>query len=316
MVRADRLVAALLFLQRRGRVTAAELATELEVSIPTARRDLEALSAAGIPVYPQPGRGGGWSLVGGARTDLSGLTANEARALFTLAGPSASLDPDAKAALRKLVAALPDTFRDGAEAAAGSSVIDARRWGHRRPDVAPLVDRLRDATIRQLRVRLTYTGRDRRSSVRDVDPYGLIDRGAAWYLVAGTDSGRRTFRLDRIGGVDTTDETFARPADFSLDAEWERIVEEVEQRRSEVTATVLTDERHVYGLEQIFGRHCHIDGNVDGLRQLQISAATIEVLAELLAGWGRRIEVTAPEPLRQALRRIGTELLDQYTTSL
>src|SRR3979490_122900 len=106
-MRADRLIATLLLMQSRGRVTAGELAGELEVSVATARRDLEALSAGGIPVYPQPGRGGGWSLVGGARTDLSGLTATEAQALFLLAGPGASIAPEVKSALRKLVRALP-----------------------------------------------------------------------------------------------------------------------------------------------------------------------------------------------------------------
>jgi predicted DNA-binding transcriptional regulator YafY len=92
-VRADRLVAALLVLQAKGRITAAELARELEISERTARRDLEALALAGIPVYSQPGRGGGWELVGGARTDLSGLTADEARALFLIAGPSGASPP-------------------------------------------------------------------------------------------------------------------------------------------------------------------------------------------------------------------------------
>src|SRR5438046_2271432 len=103
-MRADRLIAALLLMQARSRVTAAELAAELEVSVATARRDLEALSSAGVPVYPQPGRGGGWALVGGARTDLSGLTALEAQALFLLMGPAAT-SSDARAALRKLVRA-------------------------------------------------------------------------------------------------------------------------------------------------------------------------------------------------------------------
>src|SRR5256885_8841968 len=116
-MRADRLVATLLLMQARGRVTAAELAAELEISVATARRDLEALSAAGVPVYPQPGRGGGWSLVGGARTDLSGLTASEARALFLLAGPAAAIAPEVKSALRKPVRALPGTFPADARAA-------------------------------------------------------------------------------------------------------------------------------------------------------------------------------------------------------
>src|SRR5689334_14748354 len=130
-MRADRLVATLLVLQARGRVTAAELAAELEVSVATARRDLEALSTAGVPVYPQPGRGGGWSLVGGARTDLSGLTSTEARALFLLAGPAAAVAPPIRSALRKLVRALPDTFRADAEAAADSVVVDPAGWGAR-----------------------------------------------------------------------------------------------------------------------------------------------------------------------------------------
>ena len=104
-MRADRLVAALLVLQAKGRVTAAQLARELEISERTARRDLEGLAMAGIPVYSQPGRGGGWELVGGARTDLSGLTADEARALFLIAGP-ADATPEVRAALRKLVQAL------------------------------------------------------------------------------------------------------------------------------------------------------------------------------------------------------------------
>ncbi len=141
-MRADRLVATLLLMQARGRVTASELAGELEVSVATARRDLEALSAVGIPVYPQPGRGGGWSLLGGARTDLSGLTAPEAQALFLLVGPAAAVSEEAKAALRKLVRALPQTFRADAEAAASATMIDPTRWSgrdRRRPEMVDLL---------------------------------------------------------------------------------------------------------------------------------------------------------------------------------
>src|SRR3954451_8824350 len=117
-MRADRLVAPLLLLQTRKRLTAAEVAAELEVSERTARRDLEALSAAGIPVYALPGRGGGWELVGGGRTGLSGLTADEARTLFTVAGPAAAATPELKSALRKLVRALPEPFRESAQTVA------------------------------------------------------------------------------------------------------------------------------------------------------------------------------------------------------
>src|SRR5262245_6190688 len=156
-MRADRLVAALLLMQSRGRVTAAELAGELEVSVATARRDLEALATAGIPVYPQPGRGGGWSLVGGARTDLSGLSATEARALFLLLGPAAAVSDEVRAALRKLVRALPQTFRAEAEAAASATLIDPTRWGERDRRRPEMVDLLQAAVIRRRRVRLIYT---------------------------------------------------------------------------------------------------------------------------------------------------------------
>src|SRR5438093_12320196 len=131
-MRADRLVAILLMLQSRGQVTAAEVAVELEVSERTARRDLEALGVAGLPIYSQQGRNGGWRLAGGGRTDLSGLTAGEARALFLVAGSgSVSATPQVKAALRKLVRALPEPLRASAEAASGAVVFDPHEWDGR-----------------------------------------------------------------------------------------------------------------------------------------------------------------------------------------
>src|SRR5437660_4919124 len=160
-MRADRLVAALLLMQSRGRVTAAELARELEVSVATARRDLEALAAAGIPVYPQPGRGGGWALVGGARTDLSGLSATEAQALFLLVGPAAAVSDEAKTALRKLVQALPRTFRADAEAAASATMIDSTRWGEPDRQRPGMVGLLQSAVIQRRKVRLCYTSNAR-----------------------------------------------------------------------------------------------------------------------------------------------------------
>src|SRR5499433_4339487 len=215
-MRADRLVAALLLMQSRGWVTATELARELEVSVATARRDLEALSAAGIPVYPQPGRGGGWSLIGGARTDLSGLSAPEAQALFLLAGPAAAVSAEAKAALRKLVRALPQTFRADAEAAASATMIDPARWGERDRGRPAMVDRLQAAVIRRRKVRLTYMGSARVRSERLVDPWGLVAKDEIWYLIAGTVRGQRTFRVDRILHAEPTGQPAERPDGFTL----------------------------------------------------------------------------------------------------
>ncbi|HEY3005204.1 MAG TPA: WYL domain-containing protein [Kribbellaceae bacterium] len=314
-MRADRLVAALLLMQARGRITAAELAEELEISVATARRDLEALSTAGIPVYPQPGRGGGWQLLGGARTDLSGLSASEAQALFLLTGPAASLSPDARSALRKLVRALPETFRADAQAAAEAVVIDPARWGeHGRPR-PPLVERLQAAVVRRCKVRLTYRGRDAETSERLVDPWGLVDKDDVWYLIAGTDSGQRTFRVDRIAEAEPTELDAVRPDDFELSQAWERVVSEVEQRRSGVYATVLIEERFLYVLRDHWGRQCEVDGTraPDGRVRVRVTAPTARSVAERLAGWGTMIDVRDSPAVEAELARIGTELANRYT---
>ena len=239
-MRADRLVAALLLMQARGRVTAAELAGELEVSIATARRDLEALSAAGIPVYPQPGRGGGWALVGGARTDLSGLTATEAQALFLLAGPAATTGPAVRSALRKLIRALPATFRADAQAAADAVVVDPARWGEHQRELPELVADLQTAVVRRRKVALGYANRAGERSAaagrsvgpgrqgRHLVPDRRHRRGSA-HLPGRPDHRRRHSPTCRR----------ERPDDFELSRAWDAVVEHVEQARSPVTATVL-----------------------------------------------------------------------------
>jgi predicted DNA-binding transcriptional regulator YafY len=312
-MRADRLVAALLFLQQRGRVTAAGLAEELEVSVATARRDLEALSAAGIPVYPQAGRGGGWSLVGGARTDLSGLSATETQALFLLVGPAASVSGEARTALRKLVRALPQTFRADAEAAASATMTDRTKWsGVDRPR-PELVDLLQTAVVRRRRVRLTYTNSARERSERLVDPWGLVDKDEIWYLIAGTDRGRRTFRLDRVVAAEPTEQPAERPDDFELDAAWRQVVGEVEQQRSRTWARLLIDTRFVPILRDHFGRHCHTEAELDeGRSRVRVAAPTPRDIARNLAGWGSMVEVLEPASVQAELTRIGSELVAQY----
>ncbi|GAA1620395.1 WYL domain-containing protein [Nonomuraea maheshkhaliensis] len=353
-MRADRLVAALLLMQARGRVTAAELAEELEVSVATARRDLEALSTAGIPVYPQAGRGGGWSLLGGARTDLSGLTAHEAQALFLLAGPAAPAAPEVRSALRKLLRALPQTFRADAEAAAGAVVVDPTRWGEPEKERPAVVRVLQDAVVRRRKVRLAYEGRsgggpragsggaserrsggggasERRSgsgagsesgggaasqrrerSERLVEPWGLVAKDDVWYLLAGTERGRRTFRVDRIAGAEVTELEFERPDDFALAREWEEVVAEMERRRSTVSATVLISARFLPVLRHHFGRHSEVAGDEpDGRVRVRVAAPMPLTIAEQLAGWGARVEVVEPEEVRAELARIGAELVER-----
>jgi len=314
-MRADRLVATLLVMQARGRVTAAELAGELEVSVATARRDLEALSAAGVPVYPQPGRGGGWSLLGGARTDLSGLTSGEAQALFLLLGPAATLDPQAKSALRKLVHALPATFRADAQAAATAIVTDPARWGEHGRERPALVEMLQTAVVARRKIRLVYANRAGERTQRLVDPWGLADKDAIWYLLAGTDDGQRTFRVDRVIDAVITDLAADRPADFELSQAWQHVVKEMEQRRSLVSATVLIDAELLPVLRTQFGRHCAVDSPLDdGRVRVRLSASMAVMIAEHLAGWGAHVEVVEPMSVRTELARIGTELTRRYPT--
>lgn len=315
-MRADRLVATLLLMQARGRVTAAEVAAELEVSVATARRDLAALSTAGVPVYPQPGRGGGWSLVGGARTDLTGLTSTETRALFLLAGPASTVAPPLKSALRKLVRALPATFRADAEAATDAVVIDPARWGERDRARPELVDLLQDAVVARRQVALVYQGRGRQPTQRLVDPWGLVDKDDVWYLVGGTDKGQRTFRVDRITEVTLTGQNAERPADFELSRAWGRVVDEVEQCRSPLSATVLIAERLVPVLASQFGRHCDLLETLgDGRARVRVAAPMALSIAETLAGWGAAVEVLEPDSVRAELARLGAELVARYGTA-
>lgn len=312
-MRADRLVSLLLLLQSRGRVTAAEAAAELEVSVPTVRRDLEALSVAGVPVYAQPGRGGGWSLVGGARTDLSGLSAPEVHALFLLAGPGQDVSPAVRSALRKLVRALPSTFRAEAEAASAAVVLDHRRWGAA-PAVRPVhLDALQLAVARRLRVRLTYASRTGTAGERLVEPLGLVDHDGVWYLLAGTAHGRRTFRVDRVVAMETTAEPFEHPPGFDLDREWKAVAAGIERVRSAVEATVVVPDDLVPAFRDVLGaRYVDVVGSKDGRTRLRVRADTATMLARQLAGWSDLAEVEGPEEVRAELARFGGLLSAAY----
>jgi predicted DNA-binding transcriptional regulator YafY len=315
-MRADRMIATLLLLQARGRVTAAEVAGELEVSFATARRDLEALSSAGVPVYPQRGRGGGWSLVGGARTDLSGLTAGESQALFTLLGPSASTSTEATAALRKLLRALPGTFRADAESAAAAVRQERVGWGEIGRERPAAVDIVQQAIIDRRRIRVEYGGRASAPRTRLLSPLGLVDKEGLWYLLAvpdDSDGGVRTYRVDRITALTVTDEPAVRPDGFDLAVEWRRVVEYVERQRARVSATVVVDRRHLSVLRDHFGRYLDIVGEHDADRiTVSVAAHTARSVAEQLAGWGAMIEVVGPPEVRSELARIGGELVASY----
>jgi predicted DNA-binding transcriptional regulator YafY len=311
-MRADRLVAALLVLQARGRVTAKELAEELEVSERTARRDLEGLAMAGIPVYSQPGRHGGWALVGGARTDLSGLTAAEARTLFLVAGP-ASATPELRAALRKLVQALPATFRSDAQAAADAVVLDPASWDHTQPQAPRHLEALQRAVIDGVQVELGYVRRDGAESVRTIHPLGLVMKNQVWYLVAQTDAGQRTFRVGRVRAVVPTDRPVRKPKGFDLAAAWRAIVTDVDARRAPARVRVRTDPVTADVLHYMFGTRMSSSApRTDGTVDIDLRGESELMVARQLAGFGDRIEVVSPSSVQEHLADIGRALVRHH----
>ncbi|MFK0209629.1 helix-turn-helix transcriptional regulator [Streptomyces sp. NPDC090298] len=312
-MRADRLVAALLFLQStRRRVTAAELAAELGVSERTARRDLEALAAAGIPVYSQAGQGGGWSLVGGARTDLTGLTAPEIRALFLLTGPDADARPETRTALRKLVRALPAPLRADAEAAAGAGTVDGADWTGTEPEEARLAA-LQRAVVDRRELRIGYARPGRAPRERTVQPLGIATKSGIRYLLADTADGLRVFRVGRVTSVAETGAAAVRPEGFDLTTAWRALAARMKDRL--VAATVRGRAAPDTGsvLEGVLGgRVRYGERTPDGWTAFEADGPSPEVIAARLAGLGARVELLDPPSARAALARTGAELTALY----
>jgi predicted DNA-binding transcriptional regulator YafY len=233
-MKADRLLSVLLLLQAKGRATERELSERLEVSQRTIHRDLEALSAANVPVLALRGSQGGWELAEGWRTQVPGLDAAELRALL-MAQPRALSHPGlraaAESALNKLMASLPGSMREEAAAMRERLHVDPSGWWDAGEDVSalPLVQ---DAVTRERKLTFDYVRADGEPGPRTVDPLGLVAKGSTWYLVARTAKGMRTFRLSRMSAVTVLANEFKRPAKFNLAEHWKRSTSELEQKRS------------------------------------------------------------------------------------
>src|SRR5947209_14960139 len=224
-MRADRLLSILLLLQTRGRVTARELASRLEVSERTIHRDMEALSTSGVPVYAERSHGGGWILPNDFRTKLPGLTEAEVRALF-LTGPAQVvadlwLRSASEAGLIKVLAALPSPYRLDAERARERIHVDAAGWRGGKESV-PYLSVLQEATWEDRSVRISYQRVGDQTAEHTVEPLGLVAKRNTWYLVAGSPRGILTFRVSRVKDVTVLDTVFSRPSDFDLAAFWEQ----------------------------------------------------------------------------------------------
>ncbi|MFE2311206.1 helix-turn-helix transcriptional regulator [Streptomyces sp. NPDC059411] len=303
-------MATLLFLQARGRVTVKEVAVELEVSERTARRDLEALTLAGVPVYSQRGRGGGWQLVGGSRTDLTGFTQREIGALFLAAGPL-SASPELRAALRKLVRALPAPMRPHAEAASKALVVDGLDWSRAavRTSGGPHHDALERAVLDQVRITLGYA--DPQTPYREwtVDPLGLVCKAGRWHLVAATEEGPRSFRHTSVTSVTLTGEPAHRPDGFDLAAAWQELADGAERRLRTATVRAAADPAALPALRELLGTRLRAGRpRPDGRHDIEADGPSLDVLTVQLAGFGARVEVLGPPEARARLADLGREL--------
>ena len=223
-MRASRLLSLLLLLQNRGRMTAQQLASELEVSVRTIYRDVEALSAAGIPLYGDAGHAGGYQLLGGYRTRLTGLTAAEAEALFLsgLPGPAAELGLGSvlAAATLKLQAALPAPLRGNADRLAERFYLDAPGW-YRRPEDVPHLPAVASAVWERQVIQVTYQRWKEPAEVtRRLEPHGLVLKAGTWYVVARCDGAMRTYRVDQVVAATAWDCGFTAEPGFDLASYW------------------------------------------------------------------------------------------------
>jgi predicted DNA-binding transcriptional regulator YafY len=305
-MRATRLVSLLLLLQTRGQLTAAELAGTLEISVRTVHRDMESLAAAGVPVEALRGPTGGYRLAGGYRTRLTGLTADEAEALFAagMPGPAAELGlgGELAAARLKLLAALPSELQERATRASRLFHLDTRGW-FRAEDSVPHLPALSSAVWSGCRIRLRYR-EGRRVVQRTVDPLGLVLKGGAWYLIARRSAGMRVYRVSRVAAVRALDEVFERPSGFELTVFWEQWSREFEQSRARVTVTVSVSEevrRFLPGEPRI-----QDDGSAV-LAFENLDAAYRELLR-----FGTDVEVLAPPELRARVAETGREIAALY----
>ena len=329
-MRASRLVRVLLLLQARGRMTAADLAAELEVSVRTVYRDVESLGAAGVPVYADRGPAGGYRLLDGYRTRLTGLTASEAASLFLagVPGPAAELGLGTMlaAAELKLLAALPAEFRSRAAGVRECFYLDAPGW-FRENDEVPWLATIAEAVWEQHRVRVRYERWGPQEVTRTLDPLGLVLKAGAWYLVASAsgpagaevDAGRaRSYRMTRILSLDVLADRFHRPADFDLAGWWQAHSQELAWRlfRGEAVVRVSPRGRELLPLLGLAQARAAEESagppGADGWTRVVVPIESIDHAVVNLLRLGADAEVLAPGELRRRMAVAAHALAEIY----
>ena len=317
-MRADRLLSILLLLQVNRRMTARELAGRLEVSQRTIYRDMEALSAAGVPVYAERGAAGGWVLPEAYRTDLTGLGETEIRALFLARPPrllaDLGLDTASDGALVKLLAALPAAQRRDAEYARQRIHIDTSGW-NRPEEAVPCLPTLQEAVWRDRQLRLTYGRSDGAAVDRLVDPLGLVAKGSVWYLVAAVAGEVRTYRVARVQAADIVDQPCVRPRDFDLAAYWAQSSAEFKATLPRYPVTVRVAPAAL-PLVQRGGAYARVEQigppRADGWTELHLLCETEDEACAYVLSFGTQVAIVAPPGLRQRVVDLAARVVEFY----
>ena len=321
-MRADRLISLLMLLQTNGRMTAEDLSERLEVSPRTIYRDLDALSASGVPVYAERGPQGGCMLMESYRTNLTGLNENEVKALFMFSVPGLlaelGADKDSKAAMLKLTASLPAPFQQDAKRVQERLLLDPAGWFHGDEPV-PYLPLLQEAVWENKRVRIRYRRSDGQWVKRLLEPYGLVAKANIWYIVCGSHVGIMVYRATRIMEATLSDTTFVRPSDFDLATYWQTWRDNFEQKQTRFPVQLRILPGHETEVAQFLG-----DSVIQLIEEADPQDATGAVTITLtfdsetaachrLLGLGTAVEITSPDSLRENIARTALELAQLYS---
>lgn len=308
-MRASRLLTIQMLLQSRGRLSARALAEALQVSVRTLHRDVDQLTAAGVPIYAERGRAGGFALLDGWKTSLTGLTPAESQAVFLggLAGPAAQLGlgGELQSAQLKLLAALPAAWRGQAQVVHTRLHLDPVDWYRDQPPV-PHLATVAEAVWQERQLALHYASW-RHTGRRTVGPLGLVLKAGTWYLVALLDGRPRTFRVDQIGAADALAAPVQRPRHFDLAAWWRESTLRFERELHRAEATVLASPAGLLGLGQQ-GRaqaqavaRAGASRRTDGRVRLRVPIESVAHASGWLLRLAPEVEVVAPQALRTAV---------------
>lgn len=322
-MRADRLLSAILLLQAHGRMTGRELAKRLEVSMRTVHRDMESLSAAGVPIFALRGAQGGWQLDEDWRTQVPGLDEAELHALL-MAQPrvlgDARLAATAERALGKLMAAMPASLRERAASIRQRLFVDTTGWRSTNENLA-MLPIVQDAVSRDRKLAIHYPQTRHPPSEqteRIIDPLGLVAKGSVWYLVAQSPAGLRTFRVSRIEQAKVLDAPSERPAEFDLEAYWKSSTDKFREswKRYE---TVLRLDPHAAKQMKIWRMASPVEGDngsdAEGWSILRVQFDDEEEARFVVMGFSLRVEVIEPVALRERVLEEAAAMIERWKKS-